>query len=495
MSKLKMLIYLSAVLMLLLSTALFAVDNSKVPTQDEIVGWLDEFCRFDNRRPGEPGGHAGEDFVYRKFQEFGLENVSKEPVKITVWRAKDWSLKVQTEGGEEEIPTFYTLNTGFTPKKGLSAELVYVNSGSEEDFNTIDVAGKIAVIDMEFATLPLLPLMLLKGYYLYDPEDTYKWWAAQPACWVRKNWNVDKDTSKSAYELAKKSGALAVVWILKDQPANVVTHYGPYDGVMKDLPALYVGRDDGARLKGMLAAGSLNGTLIQTGTRAPGVMHNVHGILPGKSDEIVLITSHHDSPFKGYIEDGTGISMVLALAKYFSQVPVEEREKTMVFLASAGHFYGSEGIETWLENHREDIADRTVMNLNIEHVAAKEFVEDKNGDYNYTGKPQLRGIFIDNNDHMKDAIGEALRDNNLTRSAVIAIDALGEDPPGEGRFPHRLGIPVIHYISGPSYLLVDADNKDKVLFDELVPAAKTFIEIIEKLSHFSGDELKPKVEE
>jgi hypothetical protein len=364
-----------------------------------------------------------------------------------------------------------------------------------EDFAAIDVEGKIAVIDMEFATLPLLPLLLVKGYYLYDPDNTYKWWAAQPACWVRKNWNVDKDTSKSAYELARKNGAAAVVWVLRDQPANVVTHYGPYDGEMKDFPALYVGRDDGARLKEKLAAGSITGTLTQTGTMTPGVMHNVHGVLPGKSDEIILITSHHDSPFRGYIEDGTGISMVLALAKYFSQVPIEEREKTMVFLASAGHFYGSRGIETWLERHKIDIADKTVMNLNIEHVAAKEFAEDENGDYGYTGKPQLRGIFIDDNDHMKDAIGEALRDNNLTRSAVIAIDALGEDPPGEGRFPHRLGIPVIHYISGPSYLLVDADDRDKVLIEELVPAAKTFIEIVEKLSIFGGIELKAKEEE
>lgn len=481
--------------MLLSSAALFAVDDARVPTQDEIVGWLDEFCKSDNRRPGEPGGLAGEDFVYKKFMEFGLENVRKEPVEITLWRAVEWSLKVKGDGVEEEIPTFYTLNTGFTPDEGISAELVYVRSGSEEDFNTIDVKGKIAVIDMEFATLPLLPLMLLKGYYLYDPDKTFTWWASQPACWVRKNWNIDKDTSKSAYELAKKSGALAVVWILKDQPANVVTHYGPYDGEMKDLPALYVGRDDGARLKEMLAAGSLQATFVQTGTMTPGVMHNVHGVLPGKSNEIVLITSHHDSPFKGYIEDGTGISMVLSLAKYFSQVPQEEREKTMVFLASSGHFYGSKGIETWLENHKEDIADKTVMNLNIEHVAAKEFVEDKGGDYHYTGKPQLRGIFIDNNDHMKDAIGEALRDNNLTRSAVIAIDALGKDPPGEGRFPHRLGIPVIHYISGPSYLLVDADYREKVILEELVPAAKTFIEIVEKLSTLSGGDLKPKAEE
>jgi hypothetical protein len=473
----------------------FAVEAEKVPAQDEIMGWIDTLCEPDNRRPGEPGGRAAEDFIYRKFREFGLTDVRKEPVDITRWEAKEWNLVVRTESGDEEIPSFYTLNTGFTPAEGITAEMVYIGSGSPEDFLLYDVKDKIAVIDMEFATLPIFPLMLLKGYYSYDPDKTFEWWWSQPAIWVRKNWNVDGDLEKSAYEMARKNGALAVVWILKDQPTNINTHYGPYDGVMKDLPALYVGKKDGERLRELLAGGAVNGTVLLTGTKRPGVMHNVHGVLPGKSDEVMLITSHHDSPFNGYVEDGTGIAMVLSLAKYFSEIPREQREKTLVFLASSGHFYGSKGIETWLENHGDDIVPRTVMNLNIEHVAAREFVEGEEGGFTETGYPQLAGIFIDNNEKMKDAIKTAVVANDLKRSAIIAIDALGKDPPGEGRFPHRLGIPVIHYISGPAYLLVDADTRDKINEDLLVPSARTFIEIVERLAPLSREELLPEEEE
>jgi hypothetical protein len=32
-------------------------------------------------------------------------------------------------------------------------------------------------------------------------------------------------------------------------------------------------------------------------------MRNVWGILPGKSDDTILVTSHHDSPFEGASED------------------------------------------------------------------------------------------------------------------------------------------------------------------------------------------------
>jgi hypothetical protein len=347
------------------------LDPAKVPTQVEIMGWIDEFCQPDNRRPGEPGDLAGEDFIAKKFSEFGLENVAKERVDITLWRANQWSLNVKTGDGEVAIPSFYTLNTGFTPEEGITAEMVYLKTGSAEDFEAVDVQDKIVVVDMEFAKLPILPLMLLKGYYLYDPQNTFPWWWSQPAIWVRKNWNVDKHYEKSAYEWARKKGALALVWILRDQPANINSHYGPYDGVMKDLPALYVGKYDGVKLRNILTSrGAVTATVVQTGTMAPGYMHNVYGVLPGKSEEIILVSSHHDSPFKGYTEDGSGISMVLSLARYFSRIPQDQREKTLVFLASAGHFYGSEGIMQWLDHHQNDVVSKTVLNLNIEHVPA-----------------------------------------------------------------------------------------------------------------------------
>lgn len=492
----------SQTFLLLLAFLLFSpiaahgIDQSKVPGQDEIMGWIDELCRPENRRPGEPGGLAGEDFIADKFKEFGLENVTKEKVDITLWRAQNWSLKIKDDKGNVEIPSFYTLNTGFTPAEGITAELVYLQNGSAEDFENVDVKGKIAVVDMKFATLPILPLMLLKGFYLYDPQNTFSWWWSQPAIWVRKNWNVDLDYANTAYEYARKNGALALVWILEDQPTNINSHYGPYDGVMKDLPALYVGKYDGEKLRETLAAnGPVKGTLVQTGTRSPGYMHNVHGVLPGKSDEIILVSSHHDSPFKGYVEDGSGIGMVLSVARYYSRIPREQRSKTIVFYASAGHFYGSKGIMEWLERHKTDIVSKTILNLNIEHVAAKEYIEGENGEFVDTGNPQLGGVFIDRNENIKNSVKQALINNNLERSAIVAIDALGPEPPGEARFTHKAGIPVIHYISGPSYLLVDADNRDKINSKFLVPAARTFIEIVESLSPKSREDLLPEKKE
>jgi hypothetical protein len=488
--------YLSIALlavMLLAPTGGFGLDDAKVPSQDEITGWIDTICIPENRRPGEAGDLKAEDYIYQKFTEFGLKDVKKEPVDLTVWRAQSWSLAA----GDEEIPSFYVLNSGFTPADGVTGEMVYLGTGTAEAFKATDVKGKIAVIDLDFGILPVLPLILLASYYVYDPDNTFLWWDWQPATWVRENWDAQREVeglenTKNAYDMAIKKGAVGVVWILKEQPTNINSYYSPYEGIMTELPALYVGKYDGEKLKERLEKESVTGKLILVGTKTPGVMHNIIGILPGKSKESFLITTHHDAPFKGYIEDGTGVGTLLSLAKYFSQIPADEREKTLIFLASAGHFYGSRGMETWVNTHREDYVKDIVLNVNMEHIAAKEFVENGAGEFEYSGKMQTRGLFIFNNNHYKQAIQEALNDTRLARTVVVAITALGDDPPGEGIYTNRAGIPIIHYISGPTYLLVDADTRDKVNFDELVPAAKTFIEIIENLAPLSRDELTKK---
>lgn len=319
----KKLSYFVLTLLLIMSFAVsdaVALDEALVPDRDQIMSWLDTLCSSDNRRPGEPGGLAAEDYIADQFNEFGLQEVSREPVQITLWRANRWSLTLHTQQGDLDIPSYFTLNTGFTPENGITAEVVYLGDGGIEDFQQKDVRGKIAVVDMRFAPFPYLPLLLAKGYYAHDPDGSVKWWDMQRATWVRKNWG-EHDHANSAYELARKNGALALVWILKDQPTNINRYYAPYDGVMKDLPALYVGKIDGEQLRQQIETSGVSGTVVQTGTRTDGVMHNVHGVLPGKSDDIILITSHHDSPYKGYSEDGTGISMVLALARYYSRLP------------------------------------------------------------------------------------------------------------------------------------------------------------------------------
>ena len=469
-----------------------AVDTERVPDTENIMGWVDDLCVNDNRRVGEPGGLAGEDYFFEKLTELGLSDVRKEPVYMDVWRADDWSLIVDVQEESVEIPASFCVYTGFTPADGVSGGLVYVGRGTEADFKGSDVTGKIVVADMDFGSMPYLPVILLKGLYFYDPERTIGWWDSQVVPWSRKNWRtnyLEEDESVDVYSRAFYLGAAGLVWILADQPTNNNTNYALHDGVMKSLPTLYVGKKDGELLRKLADDNHITATLTQTGSIEPGVMHEVYGTLPGISDEAILITCHHDAPFKGYIQDATGMATVLALAEYFSSFAREDRPRTLIFLANAGHFYGDRGIEVLVERHREDFFSDVVLTINLEQVAAGEFVEGPDGEYVATGLPQPRVVMVPESLVVIDSIRDAIRSWNLTRSIVIPLTAFSERPPGAVRPIFDEEIPIIQYISGPVYLLSDADTRDKIDQDELVPVVSAFIDIIETLSVAPGESL------
>ena len=64
------------------------------PDSETIFAWIKELCQTPHRRPGTPEGHQAEEWVAGRFREMGLEQVTMDPIPVTVWTAKQWSLNV-----------------------------------------------------------------------------------------------------------------------------------------------------------------------------------------------------------------------------------------------------------------------------------------------------------------------------------------------------------------------------------------------------------------
>ncbi|UCH35958.1 MAG: M28 family peptidase [Armatimonadota bacterium] len=456
---------LSIIVLGLTGTA-WCLDDSRLPSQETMMHWVRELCRTEHRRPGTPEGHRAERFVADEFHRLGLQDVRVEPVPIEVWKPHSWSLTVAVGCREHEVPCFYLPYAAFTPPQGIERRLVYLGEGRPEDISAADLAGEIAVLDMRFQRMPYEALTS-KAHHVEDPNGTIAPGDWQWAAWWRPNW--------SAYGLAHEAGAAAVVWILADQDTNVNTHYGPYDGVMKPLPGLYVGKYDGVKLRELCAAGA-SARFVLDGRCEPGSMANIIGRLPGPGEKSIAITSHHDSPFRGATEDGTGMASLLALARYYAPLPEDQRPAPLIFVATAGHFYGGAGMDAFVMDQSADELRQIALGVTVEHVGAREFVE-RNREWAPTGRLQARGLFVW--PQVAEAAVAAVKAERLERAIVTPADAFDLPPPGEASGFHVAGIPCVQYITGPTYLLVSDDTLDKVEPSALLPVVRTMIRLID----------------
>ena len=96
-------------------------------------------------------------------------------------------------------------------------------------------------------------------------------------------------------------------------------------------------------------------------------------VIPGtQSDEVIVVDAHVDAWFDGAGDNADGFSVMLALARHFSK-PENKPRRTMAFIASAGHHTsGINGPGNFLTANPE-LARKTVLVLNIEHVAQRNF--------------------------------------------------------------------------------------------------------------------------
>lgn len=449
-----------------------------LPDSDTMYAWLEELCETPHRRPGTPEGHRAEQWVAEKLRAFGVEDVRQDPIPMTVWTSQRWSLEVEGR----VVPSFYVVNTSFTAPKGVTAPMVYVGTGAPDDFERVDVSGKIVVADVPFPVLPtgFIMRLLRACYILSDPDHTLSLGSRQRLNFVRQNFlggvTADNAPDSDVYWQAVRRGAKGICLILRDQPSNSNTHYGPYDGIMKPLPGLWIGKHDGNRLR-QQAQASATATLTLEGQMEPGTTHNVWGVLPGQSEEVILVTSHHDSPFQGATEDGAGAVQVLAQAQAWARVPQEHRPKTLVFVIDAGHFYGSIGAHNFAEIHK-DILEKTRILLTLEHLAAKDVKAEGEG-YADTGKLALTVMFTTPDPTVIATVIKALECKPAKVTASIPSNFFGPVPTSDAMgYVMATSVPVISWVGCPYYLLDAHDTLDKVAKDELGPICETVAELV-----------------
>jgi hypothetical protein len=424
-------------------------------------GWIMDHIRevFDHgiRRSGYPADEWAEQYIHDQFARLGLEHVRLEPVTTPLWIDRDVSLTLGRSG-----PVSCSA-APFSKPTAVAAPLARWDPAEPSR-----VAGKVAVCDVELLSAAADGVVAARrDAPLADAAaaPTAAGWVYDLAGWVLTHNHLFpfgrqmQDTMGPAIE----AGAVGFVGVLRGVPGGGHQYYVPYDAVSRPIPGVYVGEDSLPDLEGAIESGDAANLRIDA-TRGETICHNVVGELPGADDELVVVGTHHDGPWSSAVEDGSGISLVLAQAATWAAVPAEERPHRMLFLANCGHMSGGAGVWAFLDQHRDDL-DRIVLEVHLEHAAL-----DTEGDgVALPGQPTPRWWFTTENADLEAAVWDAIVSESLDRSLMLTPTALAEFPTTDGGPFHTAGVPLVNFLTAPWYLFDVRDTLDKV-DEESLPA-------------------------
>ncbi|MGI6721557.1 MAG: M28 family peptidase [Anaerovoracaceae bacterium] len=470
-----------------------SIDKRKFRQGSEIYSWIRDLTQWGHRKTGTPQGRRSAEYIEEKMKEFGLSDVRIEKVPSMCMTVEDYSLEIEGR----KMDSFYINGTnrgGHSGRfsfggDGKPVEFVYVGQGRPEDFEKTDVSGKVAVVSI---FLPESEEYEQAGWFdefkIYDPLNQLQ----------EKKKKVDiytPDIWPNNFYLAQTHGAVGFVGILEnymDDPYFYNEDYTENGQSMgceyMSLPALWTSRSCGREIKAMFAkSGVLKGRMAVDTTYQYKDGLNIVGELKGKSDDIILIHSHHDAVFEGAVQDASGVSEVLALAKYFSQFPPESREKTLMFAALDTH-YTDYAANIGFIRRRAEEGDNIQLDIAIEHVG-KEAVFDDDFNLYETGQVEPR-LFYVSKPELYDFTAETISHYDLKKSLIASVP-VGKGLDGEYVFhkdevvsdafyTNESGIPVVSMVCGEQYLFHISDKPDRIPVEELQPVGMAFAEIAGK---------------
>src|SRR5204863_3259531 len=108
----------------------------------------DEGIKYWGRIAGTKTDLETEDYVARRFREFGLQDVHLQSFDLPPqWFARDWAVTATGSGQRLTFKTaFPSGRSPATPPAGLDLDIVWVGNGGELDFAGRDVKGKAVFI-------------------------------------------------------------------------------------------------------------------------------------------------------------------------------------------------------------------------------------------------------------------------------------------------------------------------------------------------------------
>ena len=303
------------------------------------------------RIAGFPSSDRAVQWALGEFKKAGISDIRTQTIdqdpKSALWLPLSWQVRLLGDpafgagSGDVVLESALPVGPSEIPSGTLTAPLVYVGAASPAVLQHMDVKGKIAV-----------QLIVPQGHMLFE-----------------------RSAVDARAEALVKRGAVGVFNLVR-LPGNELSR----DFSDCGNPCFNIGGRDGWFLEAVLDRAAQSGVQdalrarieLRTQTfRALKAMNGV-AVIPGSSEQAIVLNAHADGWFDGAGDNGDGLAVLVALARHFA-APRLKPQRTLVFVASAGHHTpGINGPRSFLAANPA-LAKNAVMLINIEHVAQRNF--------------------------------------------------------------------------------------------------------------------------
>lgn len=426
------------------------------------------------RVTGFPSGAKTIEWAVSEFRAAGIADVELQQFDqnegASIWLPLSWEVRLLGdpafgEGSADVVlESAMPLSAGDLSGGSLTAPLVYVGTATSAELARIDVRGKVAI-----------QKAIPQGHTVF----------------------MRSPVGPRAQDLLDR-GAVAVLTII-DLPGNMrARDIGCGGGT-----CFNIGGRDGRFIESVMDAAAAAGTTADIrvemrleSERFSGLSAaNGVAIIPGtsRSDEYVVLNAHADAWFDGAGDNGDGLAVLVALARHFA-TPGMRQERSIVFVASAGHHSsGLSGPGNFVAMNPE-IAEGAVLVVNLEHTAqrnitpARSLHEDGYREWTMDSHeaPIVAGIT-----NLAPYL-EGLVERGIERYGTNFVSGPNTMASGEGGTYRRLGVPVFTTMQGPPMYHTTGEVLEMVSTPGMERMARFMAFFVKEVSGASVAQLNPR---
>ncbi len=298
---------------------------------------VEHLAGLGERLAGTPGSEAAAEYIRSVMSGYGLETELSRFRVYTSWPGSAGLEVVDPVRRDVRCRGYAHIES--TPSEGIEAELVYVGGGREDDYESVDAAGKIVLTDL--------------GSGPARPERARIAVGRGAVGMIVVDWGIPG-------HLVISNGAMKGVW------------GNPTPRTVRDIPritAVGVPKAEGEFLKRLMSEhGAVRVRLRAACRREWREVSQPIGRIAGsvESERFVLIAGHFEAWGPGATDNAAGNGLMLELARVLARHGKDLR-RGIVFAFWNGHEIAEAAGSTWfVDNFWDEIRDGAVAHMNID---------------------------------------------------------------------------------------------------------------------------------